>query len=115
MGNLIEGEKTLKDLFVSNFWPKIVEKIENCELLSESTKATNPNELVRLEYIFKRGERMKVYREFIWAFNKKWMVVSVTELAEYLAKNTNLTTSPDIQTRSETIRRLYNNYNKKFT
>ena len=115
MGEYIEGEKTLKDLFVSDFWPLVVEKIQNCELLTESTKATNPDELVRLEYNLKRGDRVKVYREFIWAFNKNWIEVNITELAYFLAKNTNLTTSPDIQTRSETIRRLYNNYNKKFT
>ena len=37
MGKYIEGEKTLKDLFVSDFWPLVVEKIRNCELLTEST------------------------------------------------------------------------------
>lgn len=110
-----ERAQTLLGLFLPHFWPKVKEAIMVCELVSEATKSINPEEIVRLDFDFKRGDRVKVYREFVHAITKGWMAVNVTVLSDYLAENSNLSTNSDSNIRRETIRRLIGNYKEKYT
>ena len=57
--------KTLLGLFRPEFWPDIRSIIEECKLMSEATKAIKPDYLVDIEFVFERGDKMVVYREFI--------------------------------------------------
>ena len=44
--------KTLKGLFVPDFWPEVKEIIKACELMTEASKAVDPDDMVDIEFDF---------------------------------------------------------------
>lgn len=47
--------KTLKGLFVPDFWPEVKEKIKACEFMTEASKAVDPDDMVDIEFDFEKS------------------------------------------------------------
>lgn len=110
-----KGAKTLLGLFLPEFWPDVRKNIEECKLMSEATKAVNPDYLVDIEFVFERGDRMVVYREFVHALNKKMFRYKLSVVITYLAEHSNLAESEHLQTRINTIRQGFKRHKKNFS
>lgn len=107
--------KTLLGLFLPEFWPEVRKIIEACKLMSEASKAINIDYLVDIEFVFERGEKMTIYREFIRAFKKGWMRVEMKVVIMYLAEHSNLASSDTLEKRINAIRQGFKRYRKNFS
>lgn len=107
--------KTLLGLFLPEFWPDVRKIIEECKLMSEATKAISPDYLVDIEFVFERGDRMAVYREFVHAMNKKMLRYKLSVVITYLAEHSNLAESECLETRINTIRQGFKRHKKNFS
>ena len=111
----IERTKALSCLFYPKFWKELKALIQACEMISDSTKALELEEIVDIEFIFAHGMRRKVYCELIHAIKNGWLRVEQKVLAIYLAEHTNLASSPCLETRINTIIHFLSSYKKYFT
>ncbi len=109
-----ERVKALKGLFVPDFWEDFKEVIGNCELMTAALKTTDPDCLTDIEFAFKPGEKMIVYREFIQAYKKGWIGVRRCVVITYLAEHTNLADNSDLPTRINTIRQGFKRHRLVF-
>ena len=107
--------KTLLGLFLPEFWPDVRKIIEECKLMSEATKAISPDYLVDIDFVFERGDRMVVYREFIHAMNKKMLKYKLSVVIIYLAEHSNLAESKYLKTRINTIRQGFKRHKKVYS
>ena len=112
--NRIERVKTLSDLFYPCCWAEIEKTIKGCRYLSESTKTIGFKEIVDLEFVLNRGDKVNVYRPLIRAIKKKWLVVTQLELATYLALHSNLAANTDVGKRISTIQHFLTVYKENF-
>ena len=69
--NKIERSETLQGLFWPKYYKEIKRLISECEIISESIKTTTFEDIVNLEFDFKRGDKVTIYREFIHAIKKE--------------------------------------------
>ena len=106
--------KTLKGLFVPDFWEDVKEIIGKCKLMTRASKAVDLDDLTDIEFVFERGDKMVVYREFIQAFKKGWVVVRLSVVIQYLAEHTNLANNSDLPTRINTIRQGFKRHRLVF-
>ncbi len=97
-------EKSLLGLFYPAYRRNIKEIINECPYLKDSVKGMCPEEIVEIEFDLARGDKLRVYREIAFMIKKGWLMVSVKELARYLAEHSNLADSENYETRTETIR-----------
>ena len=111
----IERTKALSSLFYPKFWKELKALLQACEMISDSTKALDFEEIVDIEFVFANGNKQKVYCELIHAIKNGWVRVNQKQLAIYLAEYTNLACSPDLGTRINTIHNFLSRYKKYFT
>ena len=83
--------------------------------MSEATKAVNIDYLVDIEFVFERGDKMTVYREFIHALNNGMLRYKLGVVIEYLAEHSNLAESEHRHIRINTIRQGFKRYRKNFS
>jgi len=102
--------ETLSGLFLPFSWRLFKAVIEESKYISDSTKALCFDEIVDVEFILNRGDRVKVYYVFIRAIINGWLAVTQLELAIYLAEHSNLATNPDIGKRITTIQHFLTIY-----
>lgn len=107
--------KTLLGLFWPEFWPEIRRIIEECKLMSEATKAVKPDYLVDIEFVFERGDKMVVYREFIRALNKGMLRYKLGVVIAYMAEHSNLAENDCLQMRINAIRQGFKRHRKTFS
>lgn len=110
-----ERVKALKGLFVPDFWPDVKEIIVKCKLMTEKSKAVDPDDLINIEFDFERGEKMVVYREFIHAINKGWIKVRLCVVIFYLAEYSNLADSDSRENRINTIQQGFKRYKSNYS
>jgi hypothetical protein len=107
--------KTLLGLFLPEFWPEVRKIIEACKLMSEASKAINIDYLVDIEFVFERGDKMTVYREFIHALNNGMLRHKLGVVIVYLAEHSNLAESEHRHMRINAIRQGFKRYRKNFS
>ena len=107
--------KTLVGLFLPEFWPDVRNIVKECNLMSEATKAISPDYLVDIEFVFERGDRMVVYREFVHALNKGMLRHKLSVVITYLAEHSNLADSENLQLRINAIRQGFKRHKKNFS
>ena len=110
-----ERANTLSSLFYPKFWKDIKELIQECEMISDSTKALDFEEIVDIEFVFANGNKQKVYCELIHAIKNGWVRVNQKQLAVHLAKHSNLANSPLLETRINTILHFLSRYKIYYT
>jgi len=110
-----ERVETLQGLFWPRFWAKIEEMMSKSDIISETTKSVGFKDINHIHFVFKRGDKMKIYREFIHAFENEWVRVEPYVVVRYLAEYTNMTNCDDMQTRINTIRQGFKRYRKHYT
>ena len=110
-----ERANTLSSLFYPKYWRELKALLQACEMISDSTKALDIEEIVDIEFVFVNGRKQKVYCELIHAIKNGWVRVNQKQLAIYLAEYTNLACSPDLGTRINTIHNFLSRYKKYFT
>ena len=110
----IERVKTLSDLFYPCHRAEVRKMIKGSKYLSESTRTIDFNEVVDLDFVLNRGDKVNVYRHFIRAIKCEWLVVTQLELATYLAVHSNLATNPDVGKRTTTIQHFLTIYKENF-
>ena len=101
---------TLKGLFWPKYYRDIKRIISECEIISESIKTTIFEDITDLKFDFKRGDKVTIYREFIYAINKGWLRVEQRVVIRYLAEHSNLTDSDTLKRRVNTIRQGFKRY-----
>ena len=109
-----ERVKALKGLFVPEFWQDVKEILGKCELMTAASKAVDLDDLTDIEFAFKIGDKMVVYREFIQAFKKGWIGVRLSVVITYLAEHTNLADSDTHRKRINAIRQGFKRYKANF-
>lgn len=97
-------EKSLLGMFYPAYRRNIKEMIKECPLLNDSLKVMRPEEIVNIEFALERGDKLRVYREIAHMVIYGWLMVSVKDLARYLAEHSNLADNDNFETRTETIR-----------
>ena len=108
-----ERANTLSSLFYPKFWKELKALLQACEMISDSTKALDFEEIVDIEFVFANGNKQKVYCELIHAIKNGWVRVNQKQLAIYLAEHSNLAGNADVTTRIDTIYRMLKHYKKK--
>ena len=110
-----ERANTLSSLFYPKFWKELKALLQACEMISDSTKALDFEEIVDIEFVFANGNKQKVYCELIHAVKNGWVRVDQRQLAIYLAEYTNLADNPNLLTRINTIAHFLSQYKRNFT
>ena len=106
--------ETLQGLFWPKYYKEIKLLISECEIISESIKTTIFEDIVNLEFDFKRGDKVTIYREFIHAIKKGWVRVEQRVVIRYLAEHSNLTDSDTLKRRVNTIRQGFKRYKNNY-
>ena len=106
--NKFERSETLQGLF----WPKYYKEIKL--LISESIKTTTFEDIVNLEFDFKRGDKVTIYREFIHAIKKGWVRVEQRVVVRYLAEQSNLADGDTLNRRINAIRQGFKRYKNNY-
>ena len=112
--NKFERSETLQGLFWPKYYKEIKRLISECEIISESIKTTTFENIVNLEFDFKRGDKVTIYREFIHAIKKGWVRVEQRAVIRYLAEHSNLTDSDTLKRRVNTIRQGFKRYKNNY-
>ena len=107
--------KTLLGLFLPEYWPEVRDRLKACKLLSNTTKAVNIDYLRDIEFVFERGDKMAVYREFIHALNNGMLRYKLGVVIVYLAEHSNLAENDDLQLRIKAIRQGFKRYRKNYS
>ena len=93
--NKFERSETLQGLF----WPKYYKDFED---------------IVNLEFDFKRGDKVTIYREFIHAIKKGWVRVEQRVVVRYLAEQSNLADGDTLNRRINAIRQGFKRYKNNY-
>ena len=109
-----ERVKALKGLFVPEFWQDAKEILGKCELMTAASKAVDLDDLTDIEFAFKIGDKMVVYREFIQAFKKGWIGVRRSVVIRYMAEHTNLADADTLEKRIKAIQQGFKRYKGHF-
>ena len=107
------------ETFKGLFWPKYYNEIKliisECEIISESIKATIFEDITNLEFDFKRGDKVAIYREFIKAIKKGWLRVEQSVVIRYLAEQSNLADGDTLNRRINAIRQGFKRYKNTYS
>lgn len=83
--------------------------------IKEIYSSTNPHQLIRIEFDFKRIKKGDVYKILVAATKLPYGIrYSQRKLAKLLAKFTNLADNPDYKKRVNTIRQSFKRYKKHY-
>ncbi len=111
----IKRSKTLKGLFWPKYHRDVMRIISQCEIVFESIKNANFEDIVNLDFNLKKGDKMTIYREFIRAIKNGWVRVEQRTVIRYLAENSNLASSDTLDKRINAIRQGFKRYKKHFS
>ena len=85
------GGQTLTGIAMPNFQDEIRELVDSWKpYLVERHTADDLEKMIYFKFRNKRGDKVKIYRDLVRAYNKGWFKVSLIDLAKYLAIHTNL-------------------------
>ena len=107
--------ETFKGLFWPKYYKEIKRFISECEIISESIKTTNFEDIVDLKFDFKRGDKVTIYREFIHAIKKGWLRVEQRVVVRYLAEQSNLADGDTLDRRINAIRQGFKRYKNHYS
>ena len=113
--NKFERSETLQGLFWPKYYKEIKLLISECEIISESIKTANFEDIVDLKFDFKRGDKVTIYREFIHAIKKGWVRVEQRAVIRYLAEHSNLTSGDTLNKRINAIRQGFKRYKNHYS
>lgn len=109
------GRQTLIGIAMPNFQDKIQTLVDSWKpYLADPSRAIDLDNLVYIEFKNKRGDKVKIYRDLVRAFDRGWFKLSMIDLARYLAMHTNLATNPDVDQRTDTIYHFLKKYKNTF-
>ena len=107
------------ETFKGLFWPKhykdIKRLISECKIISESIKTANFEDIVDLKFDFKRGDKVTIYREFIYAIKNGWLRVEQRVVVRYLAEQSNLADGDTLDRRINAIRQGFKRYKNHYS
>ena len=106
--------ETFKGLFWPKYYKEIKRFISECEIISESIKTANFEDIVDLKFDFKRGDKVTIYREFIYAIKKGWVRVEQRVVVRYLAEQSNLADGDTLDRRINAIRQGFKRYKNNY-
>ncbi len=110
------GAQTLIGIAMPIFQDKIRELVDCWKpYMVEPNQTNDLDKVIYIEFRNKRGDKVKIYRDLVRAFDRGWFKLSMIELARYLAKHTNLATNPDVEQRTDTIYHFLKKYKNTFT
>ena len=112
--NKFERSETLQGLFWPKYYKEIQRIISECEIISESIKTTIFEDIVNLEFDFKRGDKVTIYREFIHAIKNDWIRVEQRVVIRYLAEHSNLASGDTLIKRINAIRQGFKRYKSNY-
>jgi hypothetical protein len=116
MYNCYQGEQTLIGIVLPKYQAKMKEIMSGWKaMMSEQCKIKEPEEMVMIEFSFKRHKKLEVYRDLARAVNNEWFRICMKDVARYFAFHTNLAHNVDIDKRIDTIYHFLKLYKKKFT
>ena len=107
--------ETFKGLFWPKYYKEIKRFISECEIISESIKTANFEDIVDLKFDFKRGDKVTIYREFIHAIKKGWVRVEQRVVVRYLAEQSNLADGDTLDRRINAIRQGFKRYKNHYS
>ena len=110
----IKRSETFKGLFWPKYYKEIKRLISECKIISESIKTTIFEDITDLKFDFKRGDKVTIYREFIYAINKGWLRVEQRVVVRYLAEQSNLADGDTLDKRINTIRQGFKRYKNHY-
>jgi predicted nucleotidyltransferase len=106
--------ETFKGLFWPKYYKDIKRLISECKIISESIKTANFEDIVDLKFDFKRGDKVTIYREFIYAIKNGWLRVEQRVVVRYLAEQSNLADGDTLDKRINTIRQGFKRYKNHY-
>lgn len=110
------GGQTLTGIAMPNFQDEIRELIDSWRpYMAEPIRANNLEKVIYILFRNKRGDKVKIYRDLVRAYNRGWFKVSLIDLAKYLAIHTNLGPNKDVEQRINTIYHFLKMYKNYFT
>ena len=107
--------ETFKGLFWPKYYKDIKRLISECKIISESIKTANFEDIVDLKFDFKRGDKVTIYREFIYAIKKGWVRVEQRVVVRYLAEQSNLADGDTLDRRINAIRQGFKRYKNHYS
>jgi predicted nucleotidyltransferase len=107
--------ETFKGLFWPKYYKDIKRLISECKIISESIKTANFEDIVDLKFDFKRGDKVTIYREFIYAIKKGWLRVEQSVVIRYLAEQSNLADGDTLNRRINAIRQGFKRYKNTYS
>ena len=107
--------ETFKGLFWPKYYKEIKRFISECEIISESIKTANFEDIVDLKFDFKRGDKVTIYREFIYAIKNGWLRVEQRVVVRYLAEQSNLADGDTLDRRINAIRQGFKRYKNHYS
>ena len=107
--------ETFKGLFFSKYYKDIKRLISECKIISESIKTANFEDIVDLKFDFKRGDKVTIYREFIYAIKNGWLRVEQRVVVRYLAEQSNLADGDTLDRRINAIRQGFKRYKNHYS
>ena len=106
--------KSLLGMFVPQKWHKMRPYVKRWKHhVHGDSWGKEPEQLACLEFDFSHTYKADIYRDLARAIINKWLQVSMTELACYLAVYSNLADNPDVEVRTRTIYRELKHYKTK--
>ena len=106
--------ETFKGLFWPKYYKEIKRLISECKIISESIKTANFEDIVDLKFDLKRGDKVTIYREFIYAIKNGWLRVEQRVVVRYLAEQSNLADGDTLDKRINTIRQGFKRYKNHY-
>ncbi len=107
--------ETFKGLFWPKYYKDIKRLISECKIINESIKTANFEDIVDLKFDFKRGDKVTIYREFIYAIKNGWLRVEQRVVVRYLAEQSNLADGDTLDRRINAIRQGFKRYKNHYS
>lgn len=110
------GGQTLTGIAMPNFQDEIRELVDSWKpYLVERYSADDLEKMIYFKFRNKRGDKVKIYRDLVRAYNKGWFSVSLIDLAKHLAIHSNLAPNKEVELRISTIYHFLKIYKNTFT
>ena len=110
------GGQTLTGIAMPNFQDEVQELVDSWKpYMVEPDSVDDLDKVIYIQFRNKRGDKVKIYRDLVRAYNKGWFKVSLIDLAKYLAIHTNLRSNKDVELRINTIYHFLKMYKNYFT
>ena len=111
----IKRSETFKGLFWPKYYKEIKRLISECKIISESIKTADFEDIVDLKFDFKRGDKVTIYRELIYAIKNGWLRVEQRVVVRYLAEQSNLADGDTLDKRINAIRQGFKRYKNHYS